>query len=338
MRSIAHRLSRLATLATACGLVVLGLVGCQNPLDTKSAQQALIDSAAARTPQLSAPDILEEGTLTVGLATGDGAPMVITDGAGYTGIDADVAAALATELGLKVSYVPLSASAGSALVSVDVVMGVSTEDAEGLVVVSDYMESAVGFFTAGDSPYVATMDELAGKTVGVQTGSASEQMLSKSNLEMSVSGYENIDAAMAGLAAGEVDYVLCPAYAGAYLANQMGGICFCGTLNVPVTEGVGVSSQSPNLADKVQVAMDTIRDNGVVGLILGKWLGDFPRLTADSQIEGVVVEATAKDSSKPADSGVQSNHQTGNGSQAGGNAVTSLDGSSDGGSGVARFT
>ncbi len=307
----ARPFARLAALAALLVLGVVCLAGCDfidnlNPYTTTSVEEAETAYIAAREPQLQAPDIVEDGVLTVGLITSEGAPSVFETQDGYAGIDVDVAAALASELGLSVKYVPLQDSATMALTPVDVVMGVANEQAgsaegdsapvasSGLVVASDYMEQAIGFFTLGEEPTVVSASELEGQTVGVQTASASERLLATSNLTMSTQGYENIDAAMDALAAGEVAYVLCPVYPGAFLANELGGISFCGTLNTPTMVGVGVSARSTVLTDAVQSAMSDVRDNGVLTIILSKWVGDLPRLTAASQISGVELADTTQ--------------------------------------------
>ncbi len=309
----------LRLLALACALVVgaVVLAGCDvirnfNPLDTTSVADAQAARLAAREPKLQAPDIIEDGVLTVGLITSEGAPSVLETSTGYSGIDVDVAAALASELGLAVKYVPLSNDATMALTPVDVVMGVSTAQTGGLVVASDYMEQAIGFFRLGEEPTVISGSELEGQTVGLQTGSASQQLLASSNLQMQETGYANIDEAMAALTAGTVSFVLCPVYPGAFLANELGGISFCGTLDVPTAVGVGVSAQNTVLTDAVQTAMNDVRDNGVLTIILSKWVGTLPRLTAESQVTGVYL-------------GEQTQPDATTSGEAGGNAVTGED-------------
>ena len=300
---------RPLVLAMALGLILaFALAGCSNPFEQTSVAEARAARVAAMSPALTGDDLVREGALTIGLVADDGAPYVIQGADGtYTGIDPDVGAALAQSLGLQADFVPIVNDAASALVQVDVVMGVSAEQAMGQVVASDYVEQATGFFTLGDEPTVASADELMGKTVGLQEGSASQQLLNASNLTMEQKGYENLDAAMEGLKSGEVDYVLCPVYPGAYLAHEMGGIAFCGTLDIPTTQGVGVSSGSQALAQAVQQSMDDIRDNGVLGVILAKWVGDLPHLTAESQVTGVVLAdsslAAAEQATQPGSAG-----------------------------------
>ncbi len=298
--SRAHRPKLLVRIAALVAVFVgaVCLAGCDfidnlNPFTTTSVEEAQAAYLEAREPLVGMPDIIEDGVLTIGLITDEGAPAVFETSTGYAGIDVDVAAALASELGLSARFVPLSNSATMALTPVDVVMGVESAEAPGYAVSADYMEQAVGFFTLGDAPTLLSASELEGQTVGVQMGSASQQLLATSNLTMSEKGYGNIDEAMDALVAGEVAYVLCPVYPGAFLANELGGICFCGTLNVPIGMGVGVAAQNSTLSSAVDTAMSDIRDNGVLALILSKWVGDLPRLTAASQISGVeLVDAT----------------------------------------------
>ncbi len=302
-----RRTRPFATLAALAAVLVCGaicLAGCDfidnlNPFTTTSVAEAEAARLAAREPRVQSPDIIEDGVLTVGLVTSEGAPSVFKTSTGYNGIDVDVAAALAAELGLGVKFVPLQDDATMALTPVDVVMGVPSTEAGGLMVASDYMEEAIGFFTLGDAPTTLSASELEGQTVGVQSASASSQLLATSNLTMTEQSYGNIDEAMEALVAGQVAYVLCPVYPGAFLANEIGGICFCGTLDVPVNVGVGVSAQNTALTDAVQGAMSDIRDNGVLALILSKWVGDLPRLTAASQVSGVELASPTQQTTTP---------------------------------------
>lgn len=352
-----------------------GLCGCDaNPFSQPSVEEATASRLAARTSSLTANDLVSEDTLTIGLVTSSGAPYVLEGKDGYQGIDVNVGAALASELGLKADFVPLSDSASAALTPVDVVVGVSddtsqaetqdqsqaqtpeqaqTQDqaqtqpqdqaqtqeqtqpqaseqpqdrsqtstgssVQNQMVSSDYVEQAVGFFTLGTEPYVASADELSGQTVGLQEDSYSQQLLETSNLVMTQKGYENIDAAMEALKAGEVLFVLCPAYPGAYLAKEMGGICFCGTIDLPTSQGVGVASSSTALAKAVQEAMGDLRENGVLDIILAQWVGDLPQLTSETQVQGIVLADAKSASESPS---VAPASGVGDGSTAGGNAV-----------------
>ena len=93
-------------------------------------------------------------------------------------------------------------------------------------------------------------------------------VLNNTGLKMSQKSYASLNEAFDALANGEVDYVLCEAYPGAYLASLHKGIGFAGSLEVPVTSGVAVLTENAALATQVQTAFDTISQNGILQLVV----------------------------------------------------------------------
>ena len=105
-----------------CGVALLSaaaavsLAGCSNPVSalqqtfgTPSVAEARAKQAAAVPPQLSAPTIIKDGTLTVGLDTSASVPRCLTSHDGsMQGYDIDMACAVADELGLQVEFVSVS--------------------------------------------------------------------------------------------------------------------------------------------------------------------------------------------------------------------------------------
>ena len=165
-------------------------------------------------------ELVEQGTLTVGLLPSNSAPLNATKQDGSrAGIDVEVAYAMADHVGLPVKFVTVSSAATSLGVDCDVVMGVPTSDAASstdAVVLGDYAESAIGVFGRGKQGEFSASD-LAGKTVGVQPGSVSERALSDANTGCVEQSFTNINEAMSALGSGSIDAVVCDAYAGCYL-------------------------------------------------------------------------------------------------------------------------
>lgn len=317
---------RLAStvLATA---VLTSLAACSNPLSrigdalgTPSVTEALSQQAQQGAQTASTPSsLVTAGTLTVGIDSSSSAPMGIQDVDGsYEGFDVDMAAAIASEMGLDVTYVSVANASRELGSTCDVVMGVKSGDASGLTVVGSYAESAAGFFHKGDATTVKLSD-VTGKNVGVQDGSASQQMLKRSNVNATAKTYANLNAAFEGLEAGEVDYVLCDAFSGAYLAGGYGDISFAGSIEVPSSVGVAVASGDAELQTSVKQAVDKVSSGGVGALLRSKWLGGLPTLTDSSVIEGVVVSSAA--ATKGSQDTVSGAAGAQDGSNAGANAV-----------------
>lgn len=290
MRS--HR--RLAVTTIIAVLVTAMLAGCSaDSLDLSSLEELLgvsttsvaeaREQRAAELTQTVSDDLLNEaGTLTVGIVTTESTPLVITASDGtQEGIDIDMAYALADALGLSsVKFVSVtSASSGLSSDGCDIVMGVSSDEAAYVTVLGSYAQSAVGVFTCDDVTVPIDTSALSGATVGVQASSVSQSVLEGYGLDITEEDFTNLNEAFEALSAGTVDYVVCDAYAGAYLATMYDEVSFAGTLNTPTAIGVAVSSDATELASAVESAITEVLSNGVADLVRYRWVEDLPSLS-----------------------------------------------------------
>lgn len=263
--------------------------------------EALGGTSVAEARQQRRDDLLQRvddselktpGTLTVGIKVGETAPLAMTDSEGaLSGIDVDTAYALADALGIaNVELVEVQNASSALAADCDVVMGVEDGEAADVVSVGDYAQSALGVFCSGEvSSVPISASDLEGATVGVQGSSASQVALRDLGVSVSEETFSNLNEAFDALSRGTVDYVVCDAYAGAYLACITGDVSFSGTLDAPVSVGVGVLATSSALQESVQLAMEEILVNGVASIAKSRWIGSFPALTADTQIEVVTL-------------------------------------------------
>lgn len=326
-------------------VLALSLAGCANPLEAVSSalrapsfDEALSAQRASMTTQVSSPAILEDGTLTVGIEQGSSVPMATlgADGA-YQGYDVDIASAVASDLGLGVKFVEVGGSSGKSASDVDVVMAASadgTSTTASMTVVGSYAERATAFFARGGKGTVLA-GELDGKTIGVQEGSTSQQLLKRSNLNVKQETFSNVNDAFDALESGGVDYVLCDAFTGAYLQAAYDGISLAGTIDVPTSVGIAVDSSNATLQKLVQDSIDKLESNGVVEVIRGKWLGSMGALSSDSQVQGVTLSSTVTtaqtsttgtaETAATSDVATSTGAGSQDGSSAGANAVTMSD-------------
>ena len=287
---------------------------------TTSVEDARQDVLAGKAATLSDAALVKPGYLTVGVKTATStAPLCVQgEGGSLFGLDVDLGAALASEMGLKVRYVPVTDNTplGS---ECDVVMNGTSSNPEQVAIAGTYVESASSFFTKGD-PTVVVPTDLGGKSVGLQSGSVSETVLNRTGLKMSQKAYGTLNEAFEGLAAGEVDYVLCEAYPGAYLATLHPGISFAGTLEAPETSGIAVLASNTELVSAVQAAFESVSTNGIYGVVRTRWVGNMPTLTTDSQIQNVPAGNEQASQTAPEESGDEAS----DGSEAGSNAITNI--------------
>lgn len=256
-----------------------------DPVSVAEARAARHDSLMAA---VSDEDLVTPGTLTVGLQVTGTAPLVIAGSDGeYGGIDVETAYALADQLGLgAVEFVPVQ-SVAEGVETCDVVMGASSEEPD-CAVVGSYVQSALGVFSATDVASVPiSAADLGGATIGVQAGSVSQASLGRLNLGNAEQTFSNLNEAFDALAAGTVDYVVCDAYSGAYLAHAYDGVSFAGTIDAPLPVGIAVAPDASSLIGNVQMALDEIQTNGVAAIGRARWVGDFPALTEATVVSGL---------------------------------------------------
>ena len=291
------------TVALAAGCFVLS--GCDFSIKPTTVEEAKQAQAANISPKVSTPAIKEDGQLIIGLKSmTNAAPMCETDRQGNLfGIDVDVASAIADNLGLKVKFVPATNNDDIDESNYDIVMDVKAKDNKDVTVVGHYADTGYAFFHKGEEATLSVSD-LDGKTVGLQTGCASQSIISKTNLTMTEKGFANLNEAFEALNAGSVDFVLCEVYRGAYCASLYTDIALAGTLDVPEAIGVGVSSSNPALQQAVQGALDEMSTNGVLALIKSHWIGGVSDLSVENQIQGIEknedVQATEEEVSEEA--------------------------------------
>ena len=261
-------------------------------IDTTSVAEAREQRRSEQAPVITNDALHQAGTLTVGIRATEQAPLAVTSSDGtQMGIDVDTAYALADQLGLtSVAFVSVSDVETALTENCDIVMGVTAEDAGAAPVVGNYVQSATGVFTRQDVTVPIDASALSDATVGVQGGSVSEGVLSGYDLGVTESTYANLNEAFDALNAGEVDYVVCDAYAGAYLATAYTGVHLAGTLDSPMAVGVAVSS-STELQTAAQGALDAIATNGVGDVVRSRWVGALPALTDEIRVTNLVTAA-----------------------------------------------
>ena len=269
----------------------------------EEAKSALRDAQA---PVVAGSDLHTAGTLTVGIPSDEMVPLAIfgSDGS-VSGIDATVAYALADQLGLSsVSFVTVDDAASGLSSGCDVVMGARADDAsDGVAVVGDYAQSALAVFAKGSSAVPVAASALSGASVGVQAGSVSARGLSDLDLDVTLVSHQNLNEAFAALDSGSVDYVVCDAYPGAYLACSYGDISFAGTLDEPSATGVAVTASATGLQSAVSGALESIQSDGVVSAIRGRWVGSLPDLGEGTQVQGISSKATDAEPAEPTPAG-----------------------------------
>ena len=268
-----------------CGVALLSvaaaisLAGCSNPVSalqqtfgTPSVAEARAKQAAAVSPQLSAPTIIKNGTLTVGLDTSASVPRCLTSRDGsMQGYDIDMACAVADELGLQVEFVSVSNASQALGQTCDVVMGASASSTGGVTVVGAYAEDAVGFFHKG-SEQVAAKEDLVGKTIGVQSGTTGDAYCTDDYGQDHVKQFSSGALAVAALVNGQVDCVVIDNEPAKNFVAANTGLKILGTEYVTENYAAAIAKTNTDLLDKVNGAIAELKADGTIDGIIAKYI------------------------------------------------------------------
>ncbi|WP_251212029.1 substrate-binding periplasmic protein [Adlercreutzia murintestinalis] len=238
-------------------------------------------------PQVEPPTIGEEGTLRVGVNTSK-SPLAGMGNDRIIGIDVDIAAALADELGLKLSLEDVGTSPDTALEegSVDIVMGIDKSDSDaGFWLSAEYLPTGVAVFaTEGSNAAVPKKDD--GSKIAAQVSSKSAWAVTNAFGDSALESANDLSSAISELASGQVDYLASDAVIGMYAANRAGTpVEIVALIDSASGYCIGASSENIALQSAVADALSTLLNNGTIGVIEQKWLGSLLDLSTTPTAE-----------------------------------------------------
>lgn len=260
-----HRASFLCMLACALCLVA-GLAGC-------SGSQAYEPEAA--TPAIATPAIAEDGVLHVGVEGAQSAPFTLASDDEVVGLDIDMAAAIADELGLSLEIVDVDSDGGAAALKngeIDILMSAVESDENDTVWVSEpYVPTAIALFAASGTE-VPTRE--SAPTIAAQSTSTSAWAVTTIFGDDALMSSKDLTSAFSSAEGDKADYVAADIVIGVYAAlyqnvdlepiallEQPGGYC------------VAAAADNIELQQAVTDALAAIAQGGVDDVIVEKWLG-----------------------------------------------------------------
>lgn len=225
-----------------------------------------------RDPQVSDSALHEPGKLRVGVDASK-APYAAESSAEIVGINVDVAAAIASELGLTLEVVDVGSDVDAAFKNenVDIVMGVTSEDKNHWL--SDrYSTAAVTLFARDEGTAAPTEKDTF--TVAAQSSSMSawevQTVYGDTHLQASV----DLPTAFASLQDGSVQYVAADSVIGQYVVHSTGSQAVAvALLQNPTEYHVAVATENTELQTGVTNALQSLNNGGTVNVIMNKWLG-----------------------------------------------------------------
>jgi len=293
---------RVMALLMAAALTVgmaLPLVGCSSAGNS---------APELKSPTVSSPTIGQDGTLRVGVNT-DQSPLAGRGNDKIIGIDVDIAAALADEMGLKLSIVDVGSDPVTALQenTVDIVMGVDSADSSTDYWLSDeYLPTAIALFATTENAPVPTKAEPP--TIAAQSSSKSAWAVTNEFGAEAVKASTNLGDAFNQLSSDGVDYVASDAIIGLYAAHRQDVDAYIVALmSKPAGYCIAASRTNTDLQTVINEALSTLLTNGTVDVIEKKWLGvplalDTVALTAGAQAGSTSSSSGSSDSSSSSSS------------------------------------
>lgn len=314
---------------------LFGLAGCTG----SGTYQPELKSA-----EVAPPVIGEEGTLRVGVNT-ENPPLAGMGSGKIIGIDVDIAAALADELGLKLSVVDVGSDPAGALANgtVDVVLGIDDSASDGDFWRSaSYLPTGIALFALSPDAGIPTQD--SGATFAAQVSSKSAWAVSNGFGESSLTPTDSLKEAFEALEAGSVQYVAADAVIGLYAAHGQGlDVSIVAMLMSPTGYCMGVSNENVDLQTAAGDVLARLVSDGTINVIERKWLGTtvaLGDLTVVSDLTASAADAaTGSDSEDTGDSGDMGSSDSGDSGDTGsedagsGDSSDGSDESSDTGSG-----
>jgi polar amino acid transport system substrate-binding protein len=216
--------------------------------------------------------------LTVGVDS-TSAPYAGEHSGALIGIDVDVAAALADQLGLKLKVVDInSENVVDQLTSnkVDAIMSWNNTGNTSTQVtkVGTYLTDGTALFGISvNGNLQVNKSSLQGVKIGAQAGSISVTTAGTYCGYNNVVTYGTLSEAFAALESGAVTYVACNAVAGSYLATSYGDISYAIMLDSPTNVTLAVAATDTDLQKALSGALTTIKSNGILKVSVAQWIG-----------------------------------------------------------------
>lgn len=273
----------LLCMVVAC--VSMLLAGCQSQDYKPAGKDAAVSSSS----------LVTSGTLTVGVNSAS-VPLAGQTASGIVGIDADVAAFIADQMGLKVALVDVGNDPATALndKKVDVVLGVEATDVDdGYWKSPSYLEAGVALFGTASESAVPTTDSKP--QIAAQSSSKSSWRVTNLFGDESLIEQEDLKSAFDSLNKGSARYAAADAVIGTYVANSNHyDDKIVALLQEPSGYCVAVAEKNTELQSAVTSAVDKLNSGGMINVIEAKWLGD--PLSLDNI---TVVKAPTAEKKKP---------------------------------------
>ena len=260
-------MKKFLSLSLAAMLALTMLAGCGE----KKEEPAADENEAVEQEQVN-----DENTLTMG-TNAEFPPYEYYENGEIIGIDAEIAAAIAEKLGLKLviqdmKFDSIITSVQSGGIDIGMAgMTVTDERKESVDFTSSYATGVQSIIVKEDSD-IASPDDLAGKKIGVQLATTGDIYASDDYGEENVVKYSKGADAVLALTGGEVDAVIIDDQPAKSFVENNEGLKILDTEYVTEEYAIAVSKDNKELTDKINVALEELIADGTVDNIVNKYI------------------------------------------------------------------
>ena len=201
----------------------------------------------------------------------------VGDDGNVQGIDADIAAAVADKLGMKLEITDMEFDSLIPALQSDTIdmalagMNVSPERQES-VDFSDSYAKGVQVIIVKDGSDIASPDDLEGKSIGVQTGTTGDIYCTDDYGQEHVKQFNNGPLAVAALVNGQIDCVVIDQEPAKNYVAANSGLKILDTAYADEDYAIAIKKGNTELLDKVNGALKELQDDGTVQSIVDKYI------------------------------------------------------------------
>ena len=199
------------------------------------------------------------------------------DGETIIGIDAEIAQAVADKLGMKLTIKDMEFDSLLTAVqsnAVDIVFAGLTvsEERKQSVDFSVTYATGVQVVIVPEGSDIASVDDLAGKTIGVQAGTTGDIYCTDEFGQENVKQFQNGALAVAALQNGQVDCVVIDNEPAKAFVKANEGLKILDTEYAVEDYAAAISKENTELTAKVNEAMEALKADGTIDAIIAKYI------------------------------------------------------------------
>ena len=261
---------KVVALMMACAVAV-SMAACGQ----KAAEDTTAAEEKADATEETADDAAAGGTLVMA-TNAEFPPYEYHDGGEIVGIDADIAAAIAEQLGMELkiedmAFDSIIMAVNSGKADVGIAGMTVTEDRLENVNFSDpYAASSQVIIVTGDSE-IGSSDDLSGKKIGVQLGTTGDILaddVEGATVERYNKGFEAVQA----LSQGKIDAVIIDRQPAQVFVDENEGLKILDEAFAEEEYAIAIAKDNTELLDKVNAALGELKESGKLDEIIGKYI------------------------------------------------------------------